>query len=114
MDFPAVCPQCKGNIAPVDYFCPACGKKLKEKPLSTTFSKQLSIYLVSFFLPPLGLWPAIKYIRAPDEKSKRIGWIAILLTIISIIITVWLTMNFINSFNRQLNNQLDLYSGMGF
>lgn len=80
----------------------------------TTFSKQLWIYLVSFFLPPFGIWPAVKYIRAPDEKSKRIGWAAIFLTIISVLITVWLTMNFINSFTKGLNNKLDLYSGMGF
>jgi len=113
MDFQTTCPQCKGNITLLDYFCPVCGKKLKEKPLTTTFSKQLWIYLVSFFLPPLGIWPAVKYIRAPDEKSKRIGWAAIILTIISVLITIRLTMSFINSFNKQLNSQLDLYSGMG-
>lgn len=80
----------------------------------TTFSKQLWIYLVSFFLPPFGIWPAVKYLRQPDEKSKKIGLVAIFLTIISLLITVWLTMNFINSFNRQLNSQLDLYQGVGY
>jgi len=114
MDLQTTCPQCKGNISPVDYFCPACGKKLKEKPLATTFSKQLWIYLVSFFLPPFGVWPAVKYLRQPDEKSKRIGWVAIFLTIISVLITIRLTIGFISSFNKSLNSQFDLYQGMGF
>jgi uncharacterized membrane protein YvbJ len=114
MDLQTTCPQCRGNITPMDYFCPVCGKKLKEKPLSTTILKQLSIYLISVFLPPLGLWPAVKYIRQSDEKSKRIGWTAVMLTVISILVTVWMTMKLINSFNKQLNSQLDLYSGMGF
>jgi hypothetical protein len=111
MDSQITCPHCKGNISLADYFCPHCGKKLKEELQPTTLLKQLTIYLVSFFLPPLGVWPAIKYLRQGDKKSKKIGLIALFLTIISIVITIWLTINFINSFNQQLNNQLNLYQG---
>jgi len=114
MDSQTTCPDCKANLSESDYFCPNCGKKIKEKPLSTTLLKQLSIYFISFFLPPLGIWPGIKYLRQPDEKSKKIGLAAILLTIISIIITSWLTMNLINSLNKELNNQLNLYPGLDF
>jgi len=108
------CPYCGGNISLSDYFCPHCGKKLKEQPSSTTFLKQLLIYFVSFFLPPLGIWPAIKYLRQSDEKSKKIGLVALLLTIISIVITSWLTINFISSFNKELGNQLNLYQDIGY
>jgi small-conductance mechanosensitive channel len=114
MDSQTTCVYCKGNISLSDYFCPNCGKKLKEKPLSTTFLKQLLIYFISFFLPPLGIWPAIKYLRQSDEKSKRIGLAALLLTIISIVITGWLTINLINSLNRELGNQLNLYQGIDY
>jgi len=114
MDFQTTCPDCKANLSESDYFCPNCGKKIKEKPLSTTLLKQLSIYFISFFLPPLGVWPGIKYLRQGDEKSKKIGLAAIFLTIISIIITSWLTMNLINSLNKELNNQLNLYPGLDF
>jgi len=114
MDSQTTCPDCKANITLSDYFCPSCGKKIKDKPLQTTLLKQLSIYFISFFLPPLGIWPGIKYLRQPDEKSKKIGLAAILLTIISIIITSWLTMNLINSLNKELNNQLNLYPGLDF
>ena len=85
-----------------------------EKPLSTTFLKQLLIYSVSFFLPPLGIWPAIKYLRQSDEKSKKIGLVALFLTIISIVITSWLTISFINSFNKELGNQFNLYQEIDY
>lgn len=109
-----ICPQCKKDILPSDYFCPDCGKKLKDKPPSTTFLRQLIVYAISFFLPPFGLWPAIRYLKQQDGKSKKIGLAALFLTIISILLTVWLTASFMNSFNRELNNQLRLYKDIGY
>lgn len=64
---------------------------------------------MSFFLPPLGLWPAIRYLRQQDETAKKIGLAALFLTVISILLTIWVTANFINSFNKELNTQLNLY-----
>jgi len=101
------CPACKQNILTEYYFCPSCGKKLKEKPQSTTILRQILIYLLSIFLPPLGLWPAIKYIKQKDNKSKMIGCIAIILTIISVGISIWLYLGLINTVNQQLNQQLN-------
>jgi uncharacterized membrane protein YqaE (UPF0057 family) len=101
------CPNCKQVVLPQNYFCPNCGKKLKEKPQSTAILRQILIYLLSIFLPPLGLWPAIKYIKQKDNKSKMIGCIAIVLTIISAGISIWLYLGFINTINQQLNQQLN-------
>jgi len=101
------CRYCGANILRDDYFCPSCGKKLKDKPLSTGIWKQIYVYLLSFLLPPLGLWPAVKYLRQPDEKSRMIGFVAIVVTIISIAITVWFGLGFMNTFNQQLNQQLN-------
>jgi len=114
MDFQTTCAYCKGNISSSDYFCPQCGKKIKEKSLSTTFTRQLLVYLLSVFFPPLGIWPAIKYLHQQDKKSKKIGLTALFLTIISIVITSWLTISFINSFSKSLDNQFNLYQGIDF
>ena len=103
------CRFCGGSILLSDYFCPNCGKKLKDKSLSTAITKQILVYSLSLLLPPLGLWPAIKYLKQDSEKSRIIGFIAILITIISIAITVWLTFRFMNIFNQQLNDNLNLY-----
>jgi len=102
------CSNCKANISETDFFCPACGKQLKEKPLSVAWSKQLFIYLVSFFLPPLGLWPAWKYLKSTDKKFKTIGIAAVVLTVISILISVYLSAKILNEINTQMKVYRDL------
>ena len=110
MENQLTCPHCKQNIVNEDYFCPSCGKKLKDKPLSTSAWKQILVYLLSILLPPLGLWPAVKYLKQKDDKSRMIGFIAVFLTIISIILTVWFTWGFMNTFSQQLNSEINLNS----
>ena len=104
------CPQC-GVAIPADaYFCPNCGKKLAEPPVSTSVLMQVGLYTFAIFLPPLGLWPGIKYVRrgnaANDLNARRVGWITIALTIISTIVTTWLTIAFLNSYIDMLNRSL--------
>jgi hypothetical protein len=94
MDAQSTCIYCKGNISLSDYFCPHCGKKVKEKLLPTTLIRQILVYLLSVFLPPLGIWPAIKYLRQGDKKSITIG--------------------FIDSFTKGIDNQLNIYQGVDF
>nr|MBI5455359.1 hypothetical protein [Candidatus Levybacteria bacterium] len=84
------CKYCNFIILSSYYFCPNCGKKLHEPPLSISIGKQIGIYLLSFFLPPLGLMPAFRYIKQSDPKSKTVGIIALLLTIISVVISIQL------------------------
>jgi len=88
------------------FYCPTCGKNLKEAPLSTSAAKRVGIYALSLLLPPLGLWPGIKYIRQNDPKVKKIGWIAIILTIISLLVTSWISIGWLNDLNAQLSGQL--------
>lgn len=109
MDETQTCKDCK-TISPNTYFfCPNCGKKLKDKPLSTSLGRQIIIYLISFFLPPFGLPQGIKYLRQDSSKEKTIGIVVILLTIISIIISVMI----FNSLSGSLNSNLNYYQGVG-
>lgn len=106
------CTVCHFPIADTFYFCPNCGKKIHEPPPSTTLMKQLSIYALSIFLPPLGLWPGIRYVRQPDQKTRMVGMIAIFLTIVSTIVTVWLTMEIMNIMQMTIQDQLQPYGGL--
>ena len=107
----SICPAC-GNIVPPDFiFCPRCGKQIKEPPISTTVFTQTWMYLLSIFLPPLGLWPGIKYVRHSDPKAKKIGWIAIGLTIVSCIVTIWATFAFLNVYLNTFNETLNGLGG---
>lgn len=109
-----LCPQCHSPITDSYYFCPNCGKNLKPAPLSTTILSQIGVYALSIFLPPFGLWPAVKYLRQSDEKAKIVGWIAIVLTIVSIIVTTWLATAWFNQINQQVTQQLNRYQNIGY
>lgn len=108
------CKFCGFPVTENYYFCPNCGKKIKEPPLSVSFGKQLGIYALSIFLPPLGLWPGIKYILQKERNAKIIGIIAIVLTTISTIITINLTINLLTNPFGADTRQLQKLQNLGY
>lgn len=111
MEENAGCPVCHAAIRPTDYFCFNCGKNLKPQPPSTSVSSQALLYLGSLFLPPLGIIWGWRYLRQPNSASKIIGGVSILLTLISLVITMWLVTKTVNTVNQQVNQQLRLIQG---
>ena len=107
------CPFCSVQIDPVAYYCPNCGKKVREKPLSTSWSTQALLYLLSLFLPPLNLILAVRYLKSPDPKVKKIGIISLILMVLGIIIAVWYAIGLVRSVNQQVNQQLKQYQNLG-
>jgi len=97
------CEECGREMSDEALACPSCGKPQKNKPLSTSLSEQMKVYSVSLFLPPFGLWYVYKYLKQKDKKSKRIGIVALILTIISTIGTIWFAKGFMNSVNQAVN-----------
>jgi len=96
-----ICPSCKSAIQADANFCPVCGKQLKA---DTRLLKKIIVYSVSLFLPPFGLWYAVKYLKQGDYESRKIGIISIILTIISILASVWLTAGAMDSISQSLNS----------
>ena len=74
---------------------------------------QIGIYATSLLLPPLGLWPGIKYLRQSDRTAKTIGIVAIILTAISIVVSTWLLIGWVKQINQTVNSQLNSYSNLG-
>lgn len=98
----AICPQCHQPVLPTYYFCPNCGKKLTEVPLSTSVMSQFLLYGFSIVLPiicylAIGYWQGIKYMQSADPKAKQIGIIALVLLLISSAITFWIGMVWIQN-----------------
>lgn len=113
-----VCITCNNPIEAQWYFCPNCGAQLKEKEkiIVITPGKQAMIYAVSFFLAPLGLGWGLRYIRNNDPKVRMVGWIAIILTIISLLLVAVVFQRFMNAYTEILNGlgTGSLPSGYGF
>ncbi len=106
---PIICPFCHKTIALADArFCPYCGKTLR---LNTSIGKQVGIYLISLFLPPLGFAYTWKYLRVKgDVKARNIGIVATILTVIAIVASIWLWNISMNFLNQSLQSSLGGFS----
>ncbi len=111
---PILCKYCKAVITENDYFCPNCGKKLKDKPLATTVTKQIIVYLISALAPPFGLWYGYKYLKQNDSKSKKIAYAAIIITLVALVVTIKLSADIMSSINKSINQSMSQYDNLGF
>lgn len=97
------CISCKTSLLSVWYFCPNCGKQLKEAPIVISIPKQILIYLVSFFLSPLGLSWGLKYVKYKDRRVKIVGIISIVLTIVAIVLMIVSFKYVMDQYTKTLN-----------
>lgn len=93
---PLLCSYCHQPLLPTYYFCPNCGTKVNGGDLSVSPEAQALLYAHSAVLPvilfiTISQWKGLKYYRSKDEKTKKVGTIAIAIFSISIIVTLWLT-----------------------
>lgn len=108
-----LCPFCSTPLDATAFFCPVCGKNVKEKPIATGFLIQIGLYLVSVLLPPFFLFWTIKYLKSKDPMAKQIGLISLGLTIISLVLALWLTLAFVKNITQGVNLQLNQYQNIG-
>lgn len=91
-----LCPQCHFAVKPEYYYCPNCGKNLRAAALPTDTLSQFLLYGFSIVLPFIAYlaitkWQGIKYIRSEDPKAKQMGYIALIILIVSSIFVIWWT-----------------------
>ncbi len=109
---PALCPACHQPVKPEFYFCPNCGKNLQEPPLSVSVGAQTGLYFMSIITPPMcfltiGAWHGMQYLKSADLRAKQIGIIAVVLMVVSTVVTVWL----VYAFTVQLMSLVSSLSG---
>lgn len=100
------CRFCNAPISREDFFCPHCGKKLREKPVSTELAPLVWLFVLSALLPPFGFGLTLRYIRSDDDMAKKLGWISLFVTSFALLITLWLSKVIVDSIAQQLNQQM--------
>jgi hypothetical protein len=108
------CPFCNKTIDATAYFCPLCGKKVREKPVSTSFWPVAGLMISSILLPPLNLVWTARYLKSSEPKTKRIGIISLIITLIALVVGIWLAVVFAQNVNEQVNKQMKQYQYLGF
>jgi len=112
------CSVCHQPVLENYYFCPNCGNKLHEAPLSTTISTQLKIYSFSILLPFIGFifvtrWPGVKYFKSEDPKAKQIGQLSWLLILLSTVLVIWLSVRWAQSYIKSTVDSINAdFSGL--
>lgn len=112
MEMDLVCKSCQNPISPTYFFCPYCGKKLRQPPLSTSIGKQIGVYFLAIFFPFFSIVPGIRYMNQPDSKSKAVGVVALLVTGISLLLNVYFLFVSIDYFKQLLNSPLLIDTGV--
>lgn len=108
-----ICPSCHTIALPGSKFCANCGHILIAPPTSISIVKQIWIYFVSIALPPLGLIWTFRYFKSTYPAVKRVALIALVLTILSSIITIWASVGIFQSVQQQVQQQVNLYQNQG-
>ena len=103
------CSVCHQKILETYYFCPNCGNNLKESIAPVSVILQIGLYALAIFLPPLGLWPGIKYLMKKNRQAKIVGVVVIVLTLISTVITIWAIFAMFNDYVNQVNGVLGTF-----
>ena len=106
------CKRCGQPIQESFYFCPNCGKKIKEPPPSTSIAAQTVVSLVSFFFPPLGLIYAYRYSRHGGSKERYIAVAAVVITCLIIYLQYTLLTKVWENVSQTLK-ALDVSSSIG-
>jgi len=80
-----------------------------EKPL--THWQVLKIFLISFFLTPLGLIWFFKYLKSTDDKKRTVGLISLVITVVTLVVSYFVTKAYVGNILKYTQ----LYStGLGF
>jgi hypothetical protein len=98
-----ICPVCHQPVTAEFFFCPNCGHNLKEKPMPISTVVQIGLYALAIFLPPLGLWPGIKYMMKNTKQAKWVGGVTIALTLLSSFLTIYYTFSVFSIYIEQIN-----------
>ena len=105
------CPECKNKIDEKVFYCPICGKKIKEKPAAMDFWHLAWLFGLSALLPPLNLGLSMKYIKSPDPNAKKMGWLSLGVMTVAILVGFAWAIKWAQNFNKQVSSEMDKYLG---
>ena len=112
-----LCPKCNREIDDIVRFCPNCGTQIDLEGSVISTGKKVKIYLVSFFLTPLGLIWFFKYIKSSESESVKVAYTSLIITLIPLIYMIIIVSKYTSVFTGDFGifkSTIDVYSELGF
>lgn len=106
------CKFCKSPTQESFYFCPNCGKKIKEPPFKFSLAKAITIIVAAILIPPFGIIPGVKYFLKDDRRAQFVGLITIAVTIIATGLMIIVTMKIANYYKETYSQILQLQGNL--
>lgn len=108
-----ICTSCSKLVTSPGKFCPFCGQPNIEQEVGVSNGEKIRIYVLSFVLAPLGLYWFFKFLKSDDKEKRKVGNIALIITILTLGITALMTTYTIDKYKQLYQPQLDLYKELG-
>lgn len=105
------CAHCHVAIRQTDYFCFNCGTNLKPTPPSFNVLSMMKLFGGSILIPPMGLVWGFPYIRQPDMKSRVVGGVAMIITVLVFIYSTYWFYNYMQNVTAQVDEQMRILQG---
>lgn len=106
------CKYCKSPTQESFYFCPNCGKKIKEPPFKFSLAKSITIIVAAILIPPFGIIPGVKYFLKDDRRAQFVGLITIAVTIIATGLMVIVTSRVLNYYKEAYSQVMQIQSSL--
>ncbi len=106
------CKYCKSAVQESFYFCPNCGKKIKEPPFKFSLAKSITIIVAAILIPPFGIIPGVKYFLKDDRRAQFVGIITIAVTVIATGLFIIVTSRVLNYYKAAYNQVMQIQSSM--
>ena len=104
------CKFCKSPTQESFYFCPNCGKKIKEPPFKFSLAKAITVIVAAFLIPPFGIIPGVKYFLKDDRRAQFVGLITIAVTILATGLMIIVTSRVLNYYKDAYNQVIQIQS----
>ncbi len=104
------CKFCKSPTQESFYFCPNCGKKIKEPPFKFSLAKAITVIVAAFLIPPFGIIPGVKYFLKDDRRAQFVGLITIAVTILATGLMIIVTSRVLNYYKDAYDQVMQIQS----
>lgn len=104
-----LCKNCGEVLESSDKFCRKCGAKVDISSFGLTLRRKVTVYAFSIILAPLGFYWFFKYFRNNNPEVRKVGFMALYITLFMIVVLVIANVYFFNALESYIGKNMPSY-----